>query len=66
MSAAYELLFDEYFPIRLYAEHKRGIPLRVLARLYSAPADALAERIEAARLLIEKQIRIEANFDLVS
>ena len=66
MSAAYELLFDEYFPIRLYAEHKRGIPLPVLARLYSAPADALAERIEAARLLIEKQIRIEANFDLVS
>ncbi|MBV9084690.1 MAG: hypothetical protein JOZ62_18595 [Acidobacteriaceae bacterium] len=56
---AYELLYDSYFPFRLYADFRRGLTLDELAKEYSMPARWIEERLEAARLCVEKQIRIE-------
>ena len=54
-----DLLFDEYLPFRLYADHKNGKSLKDLAAEFLLPAPWIEERIEAARLCIEKQIRLE-------
>lgn len=55
-------LFDEYLPFRLYADHKQGSTVNELAREFSLPASWVAERIEAARLCIEMQVRLELPF----
>jgi Mor family transcriptional regulator len=55
----YEFLEDAYFPFRLYSEFSRGESIEALARKYSIAALWIQERIEAARLCIEKQVRIE-------
>jgi hypothetical protein len=59
MTSEYEILFDRYFPFRLYAEHARGKTTQELAAEYNVSAGWVEERIEAARLCIEKQVRIE-------
>jgi hypothetical protein len=53
-----ELLSSDYLPFRLYAEHKRGATPFELAAAFSLSETWVAERIEAARLCIEKQIRV--------
>ena len=58
-AARYELLYEKYFPFRLYADFKRGATVQWLANQYSMPMPWIEERIEAARLCIEKQVRID-------
>ena len=53
------LLYDNYLPFRLYAEHKNGATLAQLAADFSLSVQWVEERIEAARLCIEKQVRLE-------
>jgi hypothetical protein len=55
----YESLYDSYFPFRLYADYKRGTTVQTLASRYSMPVQWIEERVEAVRLCLEKQIRIE-------
>ena len=52
-------LYDEYLPFRLYADHKSGSSSAEIAAEYRLPVFWVEERIEAARLCIEKQIRLE-------
>lgn len=52
-------LYDEYLPFRLYADYKQGATVEELSTSYSLPAYWIAERIEATRLCIEKQVRLE-------
>ncbi len=53
------LLYDNYLPFRLYAEHKNGVTPAQLAASFSLSVPWVEERIEAARLCIEKQVRLE-------
>jgi hypothetical protein len=52
-------LYDEYLPFRLYADFKSGSSVDELAECFSLHPCWVKERIEAARLCIEKQIRLE-------
>ena len=52
-------LYDEYLPFRLYADHKSGSTAAAIAAEYGLPVLWVEERIEAARLCIEKQVRLE-------
>src|SRR6201986_5118804 len=54
-----EKLSTDYLPFRLYAEHKRGATSAQLAAAFDLPRAWVEERVEAARLCIEKQIRVE-------
>ena len=56
--APYEVLFDSYFPFRLYADSVQGLTPDQLALKYGLSSQWIEERIEAARLCIQKQIRI--------
>ncbi len=53
------LLSNEYLPFRLYAEHKRGVTPAQLAAAFAVSVPWVEERIEATRLMVEKQIRVE-------
>jgi hypothetical protein len=46
-------------PFRLYAEHAQGISTEGLAERYAYSPTWVAERIEAARLCLERQVRVE-------
>jgi hypothetical protein len=54
----YELLYGSYFPFRLYAEATRGATVDQLALRYNLSRHWIEERVEAARLCIERQVRI--------
>ena len=56
---AYDVLENLYFPFRLYSEYKRGESVEALASKYSVGVLWVEERIEAARLSIETQVKIE-------
>lgn len=59
-AARYELLYEKYFSFRLYADFKQGATVQSLANKYFfMSALWIEERIEAARLCIEKQVRID-------
>jgi hypothetical protein len=45
----------------LYADHLGGVSVAELAALSSRSEQWISERIEAARLCIEKQVRIEVS-----
>lgn len=60
-AARYELLYETYFPFRLYADFKRGATVQSLASEYLMPVPWIEERIEAARVCIEKQVAIEVG-----
>jgi hypothetical protein len=51
-------LFAESISFRLYADHTNGKSVADLAVLCSRSESWVAERIEAARLCLEKQVRI--------
>ena len=55
-------LYDEYLPFRLYADHKSGSTAAEIAAEYGLSITWVEERIEAARLCIEKQVRLELPF----
>jgi hypothetical protein len=56
------LLYDEYLPFRLYSDYKQGVSVNQLAGSLGLPAPWIQERIEAARLCIERQERIKLSF----
>ena len=58
----WSLLYDERLPFRLYSDHKQGVSVNQLAGSLGLPAPWIQERIEAARLCIEKQERIKLPF----
>ena len=58
----YDLLQDEYFPFYLYSEFKRGETIEALAIKYSLGLSWVKESIEAARLCIENEVRIERGW----
>lgn len=53
------LLSQDYLPFRLYAEHKRGATPEQLAAAFAMSVSWIEERIEATRLMVEKQVRVE-------
>jgi hypothetical protein len=58
----WSLLYDEYLPFRLYSDHRQGVSIDQLAGSLGLPVPWIQERIEAARLCIEKQERIKLPF----
>jgi hypothetical protein len=61
MPTGCEFVLDHFFSLRLYALHSRGFTVEQLAAQYKTSVPVISERIEAARLSIEKQVRIEAH-----
>jgi hypothetical protein len=53
-------LFEESVTFRLYADYTRGMSVPEIAMLCSRSQHWVEERIEAARLCLEKQVRIVA------
>jgi len=57
-STVFDLLYDEYFPFRLYADYMLGRSPAELAVDFGLSENWITERIEAVRLCIEKQVRL--------
>ncbi len=57
-STVFDLLYDEYFPFRLYADYMLGRTQTELAADFGLSENWIAERVEAVRLCIEKQVRL--------
>jgi hypothetical protein len=57
-TTVFDLLYDEYFPFRLYADYMLGRSPRELAEDFGLSENWVAERIEAVRLCVEKQVRL--------
>jgi hypothetical protein len=57
-TTVFDLLYDEYFPFRLYADYMLGRSPRELAEDFGLSENWIAERIEAVRLCVEKQVRL--------
>jgi hypothetical protein len=58
MPFGYEFVLDNFSGLRLYAQHRRGITVEQLAVQHKMSTLVVTERIEAARLCIEKQVRL--------
>jgi hypothetical protein len=56
---AFTKLYNEYLPLRLYADHRLGSTPQELAEVFSLPIPWVEERIEAVRLCVEKQVRLD-------
>ena len=54
----FDLLYDRYLPFRLYAEFMLGKSVADLGNTFDVPEHWVRERIEAMRLCIEKQVRL--------
>lgn len=57
-ATVFDLLYDEYLPFRLYADYMLGSSTQQLAKEYRVSEHWVAERIEALRLCIGKQVRV--------
>jgi hypothetical protein len=57
-NTVFDLLYDEYFPFRLYADYMLGRTQSELAAEFGLSETWIAERVEAVRLCIEKQVRL--------
>ncbi|HSU29678.1 MAG TPA: hypothetical protein VLJ11_00465 [Bryobacteraceae bacterium] len=57
-TTVFDLLYDEYFPFRLYADYMLGRSPKELAEDFGLSENWVAERIEAVRLCVEKQVRL--------
>jgi hypothetical protein len=57
-NTVFDLLYDEYFPFRLYADYMLGRTPTELAADFGLSETWIAERVEAVRLCIEKQVRL--------
>lgn len=57
-SSVFDLLYDEYLPFRLYTDYMLGSSAAELARKFALSEHWVAERIEAIRLCIGKQVRL--------
>lgn len=56
-------LYENNLSFRLYADHKYGMSIDELAIASSRPRSWVEERIEALRLCIEMQVRLEFTLD---
>ena len=54
----FDRLYDQYLPFRLYADYMSGSSPRDLALHFGLAEHWVAERIEAVRLCIHKQVRL--------
>ena len=52
-------LYEQSIAFRLYADHASGIRVPELSMLCSRSEQWVSERIEAIRLCLEKQVRID-------
>jgi hypothetical protein len=52
-------LYEQHLPFRLYADHRYGLTIEELVCLSNKPVPWIEEQIEAMRLCLEKQIRLE-------
>lgn len=59
--AVLNALYEQHLPFRLYADHKQGLTLTELACLSGKSEYWVAERIEAMRLCLEKQVRLDLS-----
>jgi hypothetical protein len=57
--SALNRLYDQSFTFRFYADYKHGLSVSELALLSSRSERWITERIEAMRLCLEKQVRVE-------
>lgn len=57
-NTVFDLLYDEYFPFRLYADYMLGRTPSEMAAEFGLSENWIAERVEAVRLCIEKQVRL--------
>jgi hypothetical protein len=57
-STVFDRLYDEYLPFRLYADHMLGASAAQLARQFALSEHWVVERIEAIRLCIGRQVRL--------
>lgn len=57
-NTVFDLLYDEYFPFRLYADYMLGRTPAELATEFGVSENWIVERVEAVRLCIEKQVRL--------
>ena len=57
-NTVFDLLYDEYFPFRLYADYMLGRSPSELAADFGLSETWIAERVEAVRLCVEKQVRL--------
>ncbi len=57
-NTVFDLLYDEYFPFRLYADYMLGRTPSELAAEFGLSETWVTERVEAVRLCIEKQVRL--------
>lgn len=57
-TTVFDLLYDEYFPFRLYADYMLGRSPKELAADFGLSENWITERIEAVRLCVEKQVRL--------
>jgi len=54
----FDLLYHEYLPFRLYADYMLGVPMADLATRFGLSEHWVAERIEAVRLCLGRQVRL--------
>ena len=59
--SALNRLYDQSVSFRLYADYTHGISVPELALISSRSEDWIAERIEAMRLCLQKQVIVEIN-----
>ncbi|HEX4770012.1 MAG TPA: hypothetical protein VH351_04220 [Bryobacteraceae bacterium] len=59
-------LYEENATFRLYADHSSGMSIAELALLCARSEHWVTERIEATRLCLQKQVRIELTPDNVA
>lgn len=55
---AFDCLYDEYLPFRLYVDSVFGSSSADLAKRYSVSEDWIEERIASIRFCLEKQVRL--------
>jgi hypothetical protein len=58
--------YEQHLPFRLYADHKHGLSVEELACLSNKSVYWVQERIEAMRLCLEKQVRLDLTADLTT
>jgi hypothetical protein len=57
-ATVFDRLYDEYLPFRLYADYMLGKTPAVLAKQFGLSEQWVSERIEAIRLCLGKQVRL--------
>jgi hypothetical protein len=54
----FDLLYDQHLPFRLYTDFMLGSSIAELAERFALSRERVCERVEAMRLCLEKQVRL--------